>query len=230
MKKLISFDLWNTLVKSNPEFSKARIELLKQYSNAAEEDIKSIFKEVKHSFDALVEKYGVQFDNRMLYNIVFDKLNINNIDQRERNLIINQINDLFLEYLPLFYSEDTLEIVKKLKNEKYFLVLISNTLFIDGIIVDKAIEKIGLKQYFHNTVYSSSSYISKPHKDIFYKAYVPLTHNKSEIIHVGDNIRTDLYGAIHYGVDAYIINNSKTTTQFKNKTITDFVNFLETNN
>lgn len=230
MYKVISFDLWNTLVKSNPEFAKARIEVLKKHTDKSEEQIKDILKDIKYSFDALVEKFGIQFDSSMLYNLLFDQLNIFCNDGIKRTCLKIELQDLFLEHLPTFYDENTLDIIKKLKDKNYKLVIISNTLFIDGNYVNAAISRMGLTNYFDKIVYSWSLGLSKPNPKIFEHSYLPFNVNKDDIIHVGDNIRTDLYGATNYGVKGYVINNSKTSTTFKNKTITDFFNHLETNN
>lgn len=229
-KKIISFDLWDTLIKKNPEFSTKRAELLKEYTHHDIQYIKDVFAVVKKDFDGMVEKYGIQFDNYTVYEAIFTKLDIDNSDYFLWSSLINKIDTLFLEYHPIIYSEDTIKVLDKL-SDKYHLVLISNTLLINGEILYEVLTKLDLIRYFVNIEFSSTVKHSKPHTEIFKRAYAPVINGvtKEEIIHVGDNIRTDLYGSTHYGVEGYLINNHKTSIAFKNKTITDFLNHIETN-
>ncbi len=230
MKKTISFDLWDTLIKKDPEFSLKRIQLLKQYTDHTEEYIKDTFYVVKKDFDGIVEKYGLQFDNTVVYGAIFDRLNIRNLDIDLKYELINSINELFLKYHPTIYSDDTISVLEEL-HKTHELILISNTLLINGDILYEVIKKLNLAKYFSKIIFSCDVQCSKPHVNIFKIAYGHLNVNdKKDIIHVGDNIRTDLYGSTTYGAEGYIINNSKTSIHFKNKTITDFLNHVKAKN
>ena len=62
MIKAISFDLWKTLIFSNPEFRNARCKAISENSNININQIDTIFKQIKIDIDESVEKYGLQYE------------------------------------------------------------------------------------------------------------------------------------------------------------------------
>lgn len=213
----ISFDVWNTLIKSNPEYKEKRKELLYKYTRRI--DIDNIFNDVKKDFDFLVEKYGVHFDNMLIYNAIFDKLNI---EYSKRAYIVKELNQLFIDYPPLIYSDNTVKVLEKIKENGHDLIIISNTVLINGDVLYKALNKIGIAKYFNNAIFSSDVNISKPNKLIYDIAYG--IHDKNDIIHIGDNIITDKFGPIDYGIKSLIINNNDIVN------IENVLEFLKINN
>lgn len=210
---LISFDVWNTLINSNPEYKIKRKELISKYTHEYI-IIDDVFNTVKKEFDNLVERFGVHFESKMLYDVIFDELNI---EHSKREYIIRELNELFIEYPPLIYSDDTVKVLEKLKSSGHRLIIISNTVLIDGDILYSALNKIGIGKYFDNAIFSSDVNVSKPNKKIFDIAYG--LHDKLDIVHIGDNAITDGSGAYRYGINYFLINSNSTkiTDLFKDE-------------
>lgn len=212
--KVISFDLWETLVYSNPEYKKERTEFIKSLRpNLSVEEIESICRCVKRDLNELVEEQGLSFTSDESLGILFKKLGFQ--DNSDFRYFANRIKDLFLEHLPLLYP-DTIETLKYYKEQGYTLCLSSNTLFIDKHTILEALNKIGLHKfmsanYFDAFVFSDEVGYSKPHINFFKQVQIRTGALRYEILHVGDNKKTDVQGALNYGINYFHINRTNET-------------------
>ena len=82
------------------------------------------------------------------------------------------------------------------------LAVISDTGFASGRAQDRLLEKDGARKFFKATIYSMDIGHAKPRPEIFAAAVETLGVAPGEIIHVGDNERTDVRGAIAAGFRA----------------------------
>lgn len=216
MIKTISFDLWGTLIKANPEYSIKRIELIKKYNpELLDEYITFVLKSIKKDFDYLVEKYGIQHNINTLYSAIFTKLDIH---YDAWDSLIKELEKTFIRNPPVLYDNNIISVLSQLKNDGYRLILISNTLLISGEILYKSLPE--LFKFINNNYYSDEIGLSKPNINIFSMAY----DNKYDIIHIGDNLITDIDGATNYGINTLHINGTS------NKTIIDVIPFLNSLN
>lgn len=202
MYRAITLDLWNTIIKSNPQYKKMQIELLLKYNEKLNfNDIEIAIFNIKKEIDIDVEKFGLHYDRKCIYNKLFDKIGINtDIDE-----FIIKCDKLFLQYYPKLYNSDIPHILSKLSN-KYELHLISNTILIYGYTLKEALKILNLYKYFKSFTFSDEIGYSKPHYNIFYAAHKNIPYNKKDIIHVGDNPNCDCLGAKKYGFDSMLIN------------------------
>lgn len=212
--KLISFDMWGTLIKSNPEFKKARAEHVASQTTLHVDTVNEVFNEVKHDADLSVEKYGIQFSTISLYTKIAHKLGY-----PSPYLLKEKCEELFLENLPIL-MDDTKEVLQKLKEDGYTIVLSSNTLLIEGKTIAKALDKLGIAQYFSDMYFSDQLGLSKPNPLFFKHVQEESLSLKSEITHVGDNLTTDVVGASQFGFNTYQIN------RLYNETLTSFYQSL----
>jgi len=82
------------------------------------------------------------------------------------------------------------------------LAVISDTGFASGRAQDRLLEKDGARKFFAATIYSMDVGHAKPRPEIFAAAVETLGVEPHEIIHVGDNERTDVRGALASGLRA----------------------------
>lgn len=82
------------------------------------------------------------------------------------------------------------------------LAVISDTGFASGRAQDRLLEKDGARKLFAATIYSMDIGHAKPRPEIFAAAVETLGVPPHEIIHVGDNERTDVRGALAAGFRA----------------------------
>lgn len=86
--------------------------------------------------------------------------------------------------------------------ERYRLAIISDTGFASGYAQDMLLENDGLRLAFSATVYSMDVGHAKPRPEIFAAAVQALGVKPGEVLHVGDNERTDVGGALAFGMRA----------------------------
>jgi HAD superfamily hydrolase (TIGR01509 family) len=82
------------------------------------------------------------------------------------------------------------------------LAVISDTGFASGRAQDRLLEKDGARDFFAATIYSMDVGHAKPRPEIFRAAVETLGLAPDEILHIGDNERTDVRGALDAGMRA----------------------------
>lgn len=87
-------------------------------------------------------------------------------------------------------------------SRRFTLAVISDTGFASGRAQDRLLEKDGARKFFAATIYSMDVGHAKPRPEIFAAAVQTLGIPPHEVIHVGDNERTDVRGAIAAGFRA----------------------------
>jgi HAD superfamily hydrolase (TIGR01509 family) len=87
-------------------------------------------------------------------------------------------------------------------SRRFTLAVISDTGFASGRAQDRLLEKDGARKFFSTTIYSMDIGHAKPRPEIFAAAVETLGVAPNEIIHVGDNERTDVRGALAAGFRA----------------------------
>ncbi len=109
--------------------------------------------------------------------------------------------------------EDSLDVLKKLKEENYKLCLISNTYPITPSRCRESFEEI--LSYFDVITFSSEIGIKKPDESIFKFTLDKLNELSEEkilpeeIIMIGDNEKYDFIPAIKFGMQARLIDRNK---------------------
>lgn len=213
-----SFDMWNTLIKPNPNFSKMRthhmhINLLKQGKLVDGEKIDMAFREVGEYHDSYCEMTGKSPDAFDLYAMVLYKLkgNLKSIKSLDIELLYKEIEEIFLQNPPALYDEDTLDVLNELQKRGKTMSILSNTAFIRGDTLDKVLKMYGIYDHFVFTFYSDQFDLSKPNMEFFRKVDYELPYDTEHVIHVGDNELADRIGAQEYGFGHMIINSNSYT-------------------
>jgi putative hydrolase of the HAD superfamily len=219
-----SFDLWLTLIKSNPEFKPQRAHFFQQkFNNTGKsvEEIEKIFRQVDSMCNAINEKTGKNIDADEMYLMVIslingDTINIDNIDYNALHL---QMEELLFKYPPQMYSAVTTEVLQHLKqNSGATFSLLSNTGYITGKTLRKVLALYGLDTYFDFQLYSDEAGMSKPNPEFFKTMLnnidicnpgkdIPLKN----IIHIGDNPKNDERAANEIGISTLLINSNQTS-------------------
>ena len=207
MIKAITFDLWGTLIKGSPEYKEARAKYIQEHcENHSIEEINKTIVDIKRSYDDAIEKHGIHYTSLVIYQTIINELGIHQL--LDGFGLRGVCHNLFIKYPPKLYSEDTLKSLENL-SKQVPLVLISNTVLIDGGILRPVIETLGIGKYFKAMIFSSDVHMSKPNPLIYKKAHEMICQRKEHILHVGDNLITDYNGATEYGFKAKRINTSR---------------------
>lgn len=222
--KHYSFDLWLTLIKSNPSFKKERALLFYRAFNFKKktiEEVESVFRKVDLMCNAINEKTGKNIDAEEMYLMAISALNDYAVDFSSVNLIdlYNEIEKILFNHLPTVYSIDTIETLEKIKQKPNTTFnILSNTAFIKGCSLKIILEQLNLSKYFDFQIYSDEMGVSKPNKLIFelmVNGALNLKGNSNlslqDFIHIGDNINADIEGAKKVGINILQINSNENT-------------------
>lgn len=206
--KTISFDFWGTLADGNKEYKKLRNQYLAEISGKDVNEVKKFLDDMKNDYDCVVEATGTSFDIHMIYAKICRRLGITTVDVDD---VREEVEKIFLANLPVMKT-DTVEVLDKLSEEGYEMFIASNTLFVSGYVMIQALVAMDLHKYFTSFFYSDQIGVSKPHTEFFKTMHEASDSLRSEFIHVGDNMTTDICGAHTYGMKAYELSKVYYTT------------------
>lgn len=215
-----SFDLWGTLIKSNPNFKLQREKYFHENFNPKQwsvERIRDVFTEVATFCNMCNETTELNIDPTERYFMVLYKLGnpMKDIPIHTIREIIRDVNKLFLINPPLIQDDNTVEVLSGLS--KSYVSVISNTGFIGANVLRSSVKSIGLDIYIDGFYFSDEYRMSKPGssffltmlKDVYEKTHSFYKPLKS--IHIGDNPIADIAGAKAVGMDTFLINSNHLT-------------------
>lgn len=222
--KHYSFDLWLTLIKSNPAFKLERAKFFYKNFNSSNktiEDVIAVFRQVDSMCNAINEKTGKNIDGDEMYLMVISLLNgvdtsFNNIDM---NGLYNEMDSLLFNYMPVIYCNKTIDILNRIKQKDDCTFNISsNTAFIKGNSLRKVLSNLQLSPFFNFQIYSDEIGLSKPDKQFFdimlqgvHNIYSEKKISLNQIVHIGDNPIADIEGASSVGIQSILINSNNST-------------------
>jgi len=111
--------------------------------------------------------------------------------------------------LPPRINPDAFRLLQWLKAHGKRIGLICNVGRTPGFILRKFLENEGIGRFFDAMIFSDEVRIRKPHPRIFYIAAERLGVKPSEIVHIGDNLRSDVWGAKNAGFKAIHFSSRK---------------------
>lgn len=197
--KAISFDLWGTLIVSNPVFKTKQAELAREFSGMPIEEFISMKNHAKKVIDDKVETTGNHLDRREFYRALLLNPSNKAIDE-----FIEYSDQLFLTHKPLIREEET-NIVQALRDKGYKIYISSNTVFIYGDVLNKIVyDYFGIIK--SNCKFSDEVGVSKPNPKMFDFHIKPTWH-------IGDNIITD-GSCEQLGIKHYHINQKQNFQTF----------------
>lgn len=216
-----SFDMWETLIKANPEYKTMRMREIHKFVLihggviATEDDIREAFGRANKFADCINFSTGGSISSEILHRMVLIDLlpekRFLALKPLDINALIAKLDQLFLQYPPSIYSEHTIPVLRELYLRDHHLTILSNTSFIKGVVLNRVLESYGILDLFAETYYSDEHNMSKPNPDFFALMHMDSPYEMDQIMHIGDNPIADGEGATNYGIKSLIINsNSKT--------------------
>ncbi len=200
MIKLISLDLWDTLITDpgslEEERDLERAKFIKNVLNLKESDIDTImkfFRDLVHSFKnpSKENEWAIMPETQL--NRLFDILHVRpNRAQFEE--ILKVYEEEALRKPPALTEEDLPQTLAELK--KHFkLALISNTGRVPGRVLQKILKDMRLLCFFDVLTFSDEIRRRKPDPEIFLVTCERACVKPDEAVHVGDSVNIDFIGA-----------------------------------
>lgn len=116
---------------------------------------------------------------------------------------------------------------------RFALAIISDTGFASGTAQNRLLAQDGLGHLFKATVYSMDIGHAKPRPEIFRAALDALGVPPNEVLHVGDNERTDVGGALDMGLRAVrldaVRDSGPTRAEFVARSLPELAQYLAKN-
>lgn len=197
MIKHVSFDLWNTLLKSNPKFSETRRRILSKISGKQEVEVQDIIRKVSIAHDKEIMETGYHTTNSAgMYERVFRQLGIEPSEDDMEDFI-DLMGKVFKLNEPSFICPNTLETLEKVKNKGITMSILSNTGYVESSHIRPFLVKHGISQYmYYNNTYAGMYFSdelgrAKPNPALF--SFVAIMHGakNDEMLHVGDSLIAD---------------------------------------
>lgn len=200
--KLVSFDIWSTLLTTNPVYKDERAKAISTSlckKDISLEQMHKIIKEADDALDRQTEIDGKQYGLKERLYAIYDLLDSSIRVAEMNDDVVKKFDDISLElvstYLPIVIEEDLLETLKKLQERGVEMAVMSNTGFIEGKHMRVALEKLGILPFMRVQLFSNEVGVAKPDKQIFDAIVDQTGYLPSEILHVGDNLIADYVGA-----------------------------------
>ena len=210
-----SFDLWLTLIRSNPQYKKKRDQLLQAYFSIDTDPgkVSQVIRYYDLLCNRLSEKLGIHITVQQIYYQILCRLgvNIDAIDTQQLDNFYQETEQLFMQYKPLLIDPKISQLLHRIQSEGKTASILSNTAFIKGSTLRSLLEQYELGQYFSFQLYSDELGQAKPHPTAFQQVLIQAqaVHqphiSPDQIVHIGDNKTADYDGAISAGMHALLI-------------------------
>lgn len=206
--KVISFDIWRTLLRGNREFTWPRLELVCAHLGISgfdrEELFEAYFAAERWANDMSVAEgldYGqLQRLQRFCLNLGASwRLASSTLDALRADLMSLRLQPRFL---PELIEPDVRDTLQALRNDGYRLALLSNTGMSDGRTMRQVLDQLQLTNLIDHMELSDESGLAKPHPKIFVRLAEWTGVRPWQVLHIGDNVRADYYGARNAGLYA----------------------------
>jgi len=218
----VSFDLWLTLIKSNPAYKQKRNRLMMEFFSIEmnPQSVDEIYNKCDKVFNKINEITGGNLDAYELWLIFLGELNVD-ISKLSTHILqqfIDETEKLFFEYHPTLLDANTPKLFKQIVEEGITISLLCNTAFTKSVFLKKLLALLEIDKYFSFQLYSDEMGYSKPNIKVYQQLFdgvqkiKPIT--KEQIIHVGDNPIADFFGANNFGIKGGLLMPGETVCTF----------------
>jgi FMN phosphatase YigB (HAD superfamily) len=153
--------------------------------------------------DRLTEQNGVQYGTQERLAFACNVLELPDLTEERYREICTQIHKVQVKYRPLLTEPDLATTLRQWR-ERYGLQLaiICNTGMASGEVLVEVLASYGLMELIDYPLWSDAIGVAKPNRLIFERLSEKSRVAASAILHLGDNPRTDVIGAMSVGMNA----------------------------
>ncbi|NIM45464.1 MAG: HAD-IA family hydrolase [Nitrososphaeria archaeon] len=204
MLKLVSFDVWNTLLSIESFYRN----IAKELSDITERPQTILEKKLFHGYRELkaIRRSGGFKASTIVSVTLIEISKILDVDSEDmRKAIIKAVTNIPPQEYVLENAKDVLEFAKK-SNLK--VVVVGNVVFWPGSYNKILLEKAGFSKYIDAQFYADEVGFSKPKPEIFAKMLSELEVKPEEGLHIGDDLFEDFVGALLSSMYAVLIDKA----------------------
>ena len=209
--RAVSFDLWETLLFENDGASTRRARA--RWKNLTEElnslgvrvSLEDVSAAISEVISLLVTVWESNRDVSCVDQIrlIIKRASRNSLDLKPEWIkrLVSAYNSSILE-VPPYLNPEARKVMVGLKERHKQIGLICNTGLTSGNGLREFLANERVPEYFDSMIFSEEIGIRKPDPRIFRLAAEDLDVQPCEIVHVGDNLKTDVWGAKNAGLKA----------------------------
>ena len=220
----ISFDLWLTLIQSNPEYKQKRNRLMIEFFNIDKDPVivDDTYNKFDNLFNGINEITGGNLDPYELWLIFLSHLDIDikKISIEHLQAFIDETEKLFFEYHPTLIDKTTPQLFERLVNKGHTLSLLCNTAFTKSPFLKRLLAHLKIDKYLSFQLYSDEMGYSKPNVKVYEQLFSEASKlkilTKEAILHIGDNPIADLWGAKNFGINGRLLMPGETVVSLFN--------------
>lgn len=214
----VTFDLWSTLLFEREGASQKRADsrcrnLARALSTLG---VRVSFEDVSAAIDETVSSLMTAWEkNRDIGHVEQIQLIIRKVFKDSLRLKREWMNRLVSAYnqsvheVPPCLNTEALDVLEGLKNRGMYIGLICNTGLTPGIMLREFLANEGVAEYFDSMIFSEEIGIRKPDPRIFRLAARRMRVRPRGIVHIGDNLKADVWGAQKAGLKAIYLSGQK---------------------
>ncbi|MGC9010267.1 MAG: HAD family hydrolase [Sulfolobales archaeon] len=209
MIKVVSFDIWNTLMDINKFYSIISAKL----SSFVKRDYEEIYREMTITYrDALKKRLSGDFRRIIIdsANFFAERLGIST-----ETLFRALVSALLDEDIRGLVYDDVIDTLENIKRRGLKIACLGNVMFWPGMVTRYIMHLNGILDYFDATIFSDEVGYMKPSKEIFEYLSRRLDVDLSEVIHVGDSLEHDLVGSALSGVASVLVKRDLDTNMIR---------------
>ena len=209
--KAVTFDLWETLLfeENGSDLQRTAIRcrrltqvLARSGLNVSAKDVEVAFKETISSLIKIWDK------NKDIPHLDMIRIFLRYASKGKLSLKDEWLDELSKAYVsPLFevspyLNPDAADSLEWLRNQKKHIGIICNTGLTPGTELRRFLSQAGAAKYFQVMTFSNEVGIRKPDRRIFSLTAQALKTTAQRIVHIGDNVKSDVWGAKNAGFRA----------------------------
>jgi len=202
--KLVSFDVWDTLLSIRAFYQSVASELAK----ITNKDSAFLEKRLIEGYKRIREiRRAGGFDDKRIVSMTLNAIaKFLNVDSKAVTMAI--FNAAEKHPAEQYLIEGAKEAVSSIKSFDLKIITVGNVVFWPGKINKVLLEKAGLSEFIDRQFYADEVGILKPNPEIFRKALSESNVQPEEALHVGDSLFEDFAGAITARMGAVLIDRN----------------------
>ena len=209
--KAVTFDLWETLLfekdGASAQRTMARCKNLTNAFNKFGLDVSTeqVFSAMNETVNSLLKVWDNNIDITHAEQLNLIIKNTAGESVKPKKEWITELSEAYISPIfevPPYLNPDAEKVLRWLSNRNSRIGLICNTGLTPGTELRRFLSRGGVADYFDVLVFSDEAKIRKPDPEIFCLAARTLRVRPSEIVHIGDNLKSDVWGAKNAGFRA----------------------------
>lgn len=214
--RAVTFDLWETLLLERDGASSQRNSI--RCNNLArvfkefgiDVSAQQIMSTMETMFSWLVSVWEKNYEVTHLDQIRFIDEAASNGSAVPKEEWLEKLSSAYVSpvfELPPYLNPDAVRLLQWLKNKDKKTGLICNVGMTPGFVLRRFLRKEGVEEYFDVMIFSDEVGVRKPKPEIFHLAAERLGVKPYETVHIGDNLKSDVWGAKNAGLKAIYLSS-----------------------